>query len=195
VTDILPAGRRAHRPLARAGAAAIALAAALGSARPAHASFLPHHVVDKVADVLAVIVLILVPVIGITVFWLVHVLPEKIAEKRHHPQAEAINVLCLLSLVFGGLLWPLAWLWAYTKPVFHQMAYGTDKVVHEKAPAKEPAASRKAATGTPGEVARMRDGLDALEKRGVAPGELRGLREQLASLEMRLTPDAKDGAH
>jgi hypothetical protein len=24
------------------------------------------------------------------------------------------------------LLWPIAWLWAYTKPVLHKMAYGTD---------------------------------------------------------------------
>jgi hypothetical protein len=28
--------------------------------------------------------------------------------------------------VFGGLLWPIAWLWAYSKPVLHKMAYGTD---------------------------------------------------------------------
>ena len=67
-----------------------------------------------------------VPVVGIVVFWLVHILPEKIAEKKRHPQAKAIQVLCLLSLVFGGLLWPIAWLWAYTKPVLHKMAYGTD---------------------------------------------------------------------
>ena len=58
---------------------------------------------------------------------MVHVLPEKIAHKRHHPQFEAIRTLCLLSLVFGGLLWPIAWLWAYTKPVGYKMAYGTDK--------------------------------------------------------------------
>ena len=56
------------------------------------------------------------------------VLPEKIAEKRHHPQAPAIKTLCLLSLFFGGLLWPLAWLWAYSKPVLYKMAYGVDKV-------------------------------------------------------------------
>jgi len=36
----------------------------------------------------------------------------------------------LLSLVFGGLLWPIAWLWAYSKPVLYKMAYGTDKVAH-----------------------------------------------------------------
>ena len=76
------------------------------------------------------VVLIIAPVIGIVVFWLVHILPEKIAEKRQHPQAKAIQCLCLLSLVFGGLLWPLAWLWAYSKPVLYRMAYGTDKVAH-----------------------------------------------------------------
>jgi hypothetical protein len=64
------------------------------------------------------------------VFWLVHILPEKIAEKKQHPQAKAIQCLCLLSLAFGGLLWPLAWLWAYSKPVMYKMAYGTDKVEH-----------------------------------------------------------------
>ena len=63
----------------------------------------------------------------IVLFWLVHILPEKIAHKRHHPQFEAIRTLCLLSLVFGGLLWPIAWIWAYSKPVMHKMAYGTDK--------------------------------------------------------------------
>jgi hypothetical protein len=82
---------------------------------------------DTAAHVIAIIVIILVPIVGITVFWLVHILPEKIAEKRHHPQKDAIKTLCLLSLVFGGMLWPIAWLWAYSKPVFHKMAYGTDK--------------------------------------------------------------------
>ncbi|MGH9695086.1 MAG: DUF3302 domain-containing protein [Bryobacteraceae bacterium] len=70
--------------------------------------------------------LIIAPIIGIAVFWMVHILPEKIAEKKKHPQAKAIQCLCLLSLCFGGLLWPFAWLWTYTKPVLHQMAYGTD---------------------------------------------------------------------
>ncbi|HEX7261153.1 MAG TPA: DUF3302 domain-containing protein [Luteolibacter sp.] len=92
----------------------------------AHASFLHGEALDNVADVMSWIVLILVPVIGITVFWLLHILPEKIAEKKRHPQTGAIQCLCLLSLFFGGLLWPIAWLWAYTKPVLHKLAYGTD---------------------------------------------------------------------
>jgi hypothetical protein len=81
---------------------------------------------DSIANGIAWVVLIIGPIIGIAVFWLVHILPEKIAEKRRHPQTKAIQCLCLLSLVFGGLLWPIAWLLAYTKPVLHKMAYGTD---------------------------------------------------------------------
>ena len=81
---------------------------------------------DSIANGIAWVVLIIAPIIGITVFWLVHILPEKIAEKKKHPQTKAIQCLCLLSLCFGGLLWPIAWLWAYTKPVLHKMAYGTD---------------------------------------------------------------------
>jgi hypothetical protein len=90
-------------------------------------------VVDKIADYLAVIVLVVVPVALIYLFWIVHIMPEKIAERRGHPQTDAIKTLCLLSLVFGGLLWPFAWLWAYSKPVLYKMAYGTDRIEHHDA--------------------------------------------------------------
>ncbi|WP_223807312.1 DUF3302 domain-containing protein [Montanilutibacter psychrotolerans] len=93
---------------------------------PAHASLLSGDTLDTAANVVSWLALLIVPVVLISVFWLVHILPEKIAEKRRHPQLAAIKTLCLLSLFFGGLLWPLAWLWAYTKPVFHKLAYGTD---------------------------------------------------------------------
>ena len=92
----------------------------------AHASHFQGETLDSIANGIAWVVLIIGPIIGIALFWLVHILPEKIAEKRRHPQTKAIQCLCLLSLVFGGLLWPIAWLLAYTKPVLHKMAYGTD---------------------------------------------------------------------
>jgi CBS domain containing-hemolysin-like protein len=92
----------------------------------AHASLFHGETLDAVANGISWVVLIVAPIIGIAVFWLVHILPEKIAEKKKHPQTRAIQCLCLLSLCFGGLLWPIAWLWAYTKPVLHKMAYGTD---------------------------------------------------------------------
>jgi hypothetical protein len=97
---------------------------------PARASLLSPEMEDKMADYLTIFILVVIPIGGIVLFWLVHILPEKIAHKRHHPQFEAIRTLCLLSLVFGGLLWPIAWLWAYTKPVAYKMAYGTDKIEH-----------------------------------------------------------------
>src|SRR5215469_8746931 len=92
----------------------------------AHASLFHGETLDAIANGISWVVLVIAPVIGIVAFWLVHILPEKIAEKKRHPQTRAIQCLCLLSLCFGGLLWPIAWLWAYTKPVLHKMAYGTD---------------------------------------------------------------------
>jgi len=92
-----------------------------------HASLLSPEAEDTLATIIALFVLFVVPIVLIVLFWMVHVLPEKIAHKRHHPQLEAIRTLCLLSLVFGGLLWPLAWIWAYSRPVMYKMAYGTDK--------------------------------------------------------------------
>jgi hypothetical protein len=95
------------------------------------ASIFQGETLDKVADYIAIFVLFFVPAVLVYLFWMVHILPEKIAHKRHHPQLDAIKTLCLLSLIFGGLLWPIAWIWAYTKPVMHKMAYGTDKADHE----------------------------------------------------------------
>jgi hypothetical protein len=107
--------------------------------------------VDTIADYVAIVVLVFVPALLLYLFWMIHILPEKIAEKRGHPQSDAIRILCLLSLVFGGLLWPLAWLWAYSKPVLHKMAYGTDRIAHDAPPADEPPAETPPAdTGNAG---------------------------------------------
>jgi CBS domain containing-hemolysin-like protein len=143
------------------------------------ASIFKGEALDKAADVLAIVILIFVPIGVITVFWLVHILPEKIAEKRHHPQQTAIKTLCLLSLVFGGMLWPIAWLWAYTKPIGHKMAYGTDK--HESYFME---ACEKAEEGKlpPAELATVREELDELAARGLLTPELRAARDRLATL-------------
>jgi CBS domain containing-hemolysin-like protein len=128
----------------------------------AHASMFEGELLYTIADVLTWVVLIVAPVIGIAVFLLVHILPEKIAEKKHHPQTDAIKTLCLLSLVFGGMLWPLAWLWAYSKPVMYKLAYGTDKAEgHDE-------------TGVPA------GGTTEAE-------ELKRLRKQVAELERKLS--------
>jgi CBS domain containing-hemolysin-like protein len=146
----------------------------------ARASLLSPEAEDKLATFLALFVLFVVPVVLITLFWLVHILPEKIAHQRHHPQFEAIRTLCLLSLVFGGLLWPLAWIWAYTKPVLHKMAYGTDTAHTEDNSAYGPADLEAKAGGE-----RLRDRVARLEGR-VPPSELTALRADLDALEARL---------
>jgi Protein of unknown function (DUF3302) len=117
----------ANVPLRRHGRFAALIAFAfLTLASRAHASMFQGETLDSIANGISWVVLVIAPIIGISAFWLVHILPEKIAHKKMHPQTRAIQCLCLLSLCFGGLLWPIAWLWAYTKPVLHKMAYGTD---------------------------------------------------------------------
>ncbi len=111
----------------------LVLALTLANA-PARASMFSGEAADTVADVVSWIAIFLAPAVLIGLFWYVHILPEKVAEKRKHPQAKAIQVLCLLSLVFGGLLWPIALLWAYSKPVLYRLAYGTDTAEEEDGP-------------------------------------------------------------
>jgi hypothetical protein len=131
------------------------------------ASFLSPELEDTIATYLALFIIFVVPAVLITLFWLVHILPEQIAHKRNHPQFEAIRTLCLLSLVFGGLLWPIAWLWAYSKPVLHKMAYGTDKLhpdEHETGVGLQERLARIEAQGLPAtELKTLRADLDALE--------------------------------
>jgi hypothetical protein len=164
----------------RSGSAA-RIAAVLTSALPmtAHASFLPPELLDQAAMYLAWFIIFVVPIGGIVLFWLVHILPEKVAEKRQHPQKDAINTLCLLSLVFGGLLWPLAWLWAYTKPIGYRAAYGTDK--HDDYFVKM---AERAEAGEVGaqELRHLREELDDLAARGPLTPELREARSRLAAV-------------
>ena len=134
----------------------------------ARASLLSPELEDMMADVLSWMVLVIAPITVIALFWLVHILPEKIAEKKKHPQAKAIQVLCLLSLAFGGMLWPLAWLWAYSKPVMYKLAYGTDEVEPEHG---APAPSR----------------ADAVKP--VAASEMRLLEQKIAELEAQIAQE------
>jgi len=179
---ILSASEAPARPRSarawRAAACCLAPSALALVPATASASFLPPEVMDSAAMYLAWFIVVFVPIGGIVLFWMVHVLPEKIAHKRHHPQRDAIQVLCLLSLVFGGLLWPIAWLWAYTKPSGYRIAYGTDKhedYFHEM--------GKHAQSGKllDHELAHLREELDAMAAKGTLSVELKLLRKDLAS--------------
>ena len=55
---------------------------------------------------------VLVIIVGIV---MVHQLPGKIAEKRHHPQIDAIKIMSYLGLIVFPL-WMFALIWAYFRP-------------------------------------------------------------------------------
>lgn len=169
----------AHRAARVAVLGLVGLACSMAWPADAHASLLSPEAEDAAATFLSWFILFVVPVALIVLFWLVHVMPEKIAHKRHHPQFEAIRTLCLLSLVFGGILWPLAWLWAYTKPVGYKLAYGTDKHpdYYKEHGLPEPEA---AATD-------LRQRVTALEGRGIPDEELEAIRADLSALEARVS--------
>ncbi|KAF1694605.1 DUF3302 domain-containing protein [Pseudoxanthomonas koreensis] len=181
--------RRALRSVLPAAAALAATTPGLASA-----SLLSGEALDTAADVIAWLALIVVPVVLIAVFWLVHILPEKIAHNRRHPQLGAIKILCLLSLVFGGLLWPLAWLWAYTKPVLHKLAYGTDQDDHQDdhdaamTPLKDASSHPAPATASqaPAASAAADATAPAAAAAAAASGELEELRRRLRALEMAM---------
>jgi CBS domain containing-hemolysin-like protein len=152
------------------------LALALLAPALAHASFLSGDALDTAANVLSWIVIVLVPVVAIGLFGYVHVLPELIAEKRHHPQKHAIKTLCILSLFFGGLLWPLAWLWAYTRPVMFRAAYGSEK--HEDYYVEM---GEKARLGqlVRDDLVRLRHELAEMAARGALPAALVEIRNSI----------------
>lgn len=141
------------------------------------ASFLSPELEDSLATGIALFVIFVVPAVLIVLFWLVHILPEQIAHKRNHPQFEAIRTLCLLSLVFGGLLWPIAWIWAYSKPVLHKLAYGHDKLHPE-----------------PEDLhLGLHDRLARLEAMGLPEAEMKSLRADIDALESRLAKQSEEG--
>jgi hypothetical protein len=156
--------------------ALILLIVLLAAAPSAEASMFQGETLDKAANFLALFILFVLPIGLVALFWMVHVIPEKIAEKNHHPQQTAIKTLCLLSLVFGGMLWPIAWLLAYTKPVGYKLAYGTDK--H---PSYFKEAGERAESGliSREELADVRAELDGLATRGHLTSELRTARDQV----------------
>jgi len=65
--------------------------------------------------VLAILLITVIAVIGV-----LGALPGRIARIRRHPQADAIAVGGWLGLLFGGVLWPLVMIWAYTRSASRQ---------------------------------------------------------------------------
>ena len=142
----------------------------------AHASFLSGDALDTMANVLSWVVLVFVPIAAIGAFLYVHVLPEVIAERRQHPHKDSIKVLCILSLFFGGLLWPFAWLWAYTRPIGYRAIYGTEKHHDYYIEMGEKLREGKLSEA---EIEHLHMDVTAMSARGVLPPEQRKLQADL----------------
>ena len=81
-------------------------------------------------DYFTFVVLILLTGAGLVGAVFLASLPGKIAADRAHPQADAIRVAGWLGLLTLGLFFPIALIWAYTRPTGSQEIVALRQEVH-----------------------------------------------------------------
>lgn len=64
-------------------------------------------------DIFAIIVLLVAVASAVAVLVVMGMAPGYVARRRGHPWAEAVSVAGWITLIFGLVLWPLAFIWAY----------------------------------------------------------------------------------
>lgn len=64
-------------------------------------------------ELFALFVLLVLAASALGALFLLGYLPGRIARKRNHPQAEAVSICGWLGLLTGGILLPIAYIWAY----------------------------------------------------------------------------------
>ncbi len=69
-----------------------------------------------VLDIFALVVIAVLLAVAVAAVVGLGSLPGAIARKRDHPQAAAVNAASWLGVATLGLLWPLAFIWAFYKP-------------------------------------------------------------------------------
>ena len=97
-----------------------------------------------ILDAFAFVVFAVLIAVAVIVFVSLGQLPGRLARKWGHPQASAINVASWIGMATGGLLWPLALIWAFIIPSgsgdsrIENDQYGRG-VIEPDAAAKQPA--------------------------------------------------------
>ncbi|MCX2980193.1 DUF3302 domain-containing protein [Halieaceae bacterium IMCC14734] len=66
--------------------------------------------------VFSMIVLLTLLVTALAIFVFLARWPGQTAAARNHPYADAVTVAGWVGLLAGGVLWPLALVWAYLTP-------------------------------------------------------------------------------
>ena len=68
-------------------------------------------------DAFAFVVFAVLIFVGVIIVVNLGKLPGQLARRWNHPQAGAINAMSWVGIATGGLLWPVAFVWAFTKPL------------------------------------------------------------------------------
>lgn len=81
-------------------------------------------------DAFAFVVFAILIVVAVIVIVMLGKLPGQLARKRGHPQAAAINATSWIGIATGGLLWPVAFIWAFMTPILSRPASGSTDTPH-----------------------------------------------------------------
>jgi hypothetical protein len=87
---------------------------------------------EGLGQALGILLVLVLVAIGLVACALVVVTPYRVARERGHPNAQAIQVCCIVGLLF----WPalvVAWIWAYTVPAGSAAAVPHDPAVITRA--------------------------------------------------------------
>jgi len=69
-----------------------------------------------VLDAFAFVVFAILIAVAVVIIVSLGKLPGQLARRWGHPQAAAINAASWIGMATGGLLWPLAFIWAFITP-------------------------------------------------------------------------------
>ena len=69
-----------------------------------------------VLDAFAFVVFAILISVAVVIVVILGQLPGQLARKWDHPQAAAINATSWIGIATGGLLWPVAFIWAFINP-------------------------------------------------------------------------------
>jgi hypothetical protein len=93
-------------------------------------------------DAFAFLVFAILIAVAVIVIVKLGQLPGQLARKWGHPQASAINAAGWIGIATGGLIWPLAFIWAFMTPTARPALGPTDKR-QPPSPDRIPAASKE----------------------------------------------------
>ena len=68
-----------------------------------------------ILDAFAFVVFAVLTLVAVVIVVSLGKLPGQLARKWGHPQAAAINATSWIGIATGGLLWPIAFIWAFIR--------------------------------------------------------------------------------